>query len=164
MPIRHGVAFQPRFWLSRFSRTCLHLMFEAALILLSKSKINRGGRHETLLRRLARALLLDAGKGELAVAHALGQTLGEARHRFFAISRDEFLEGGEESGIRHAIAVDAVEDRLFPGLQKIVERRPASVLEFEPGLEGRQTILHDSLPRRGPCRSLADHTMPGGRG
>ena len=37
--------------LSRFSRTCLHLEFEAALILLQKSKINRGDSHEKLLRR-----------------------------------------------------------------------------------------------------------------
>ena len=35
--------------LSRFFRTCLHVEFEAALILLQKSKINRGGSHAKLL-------------------------------------------------------------------------------------------------------------------
>ena len=33
----------------RFSRTCLHLELESALILLQKSKINRGDSHDKLL-------------------------------------------------------------------------------------------------------------------
>ena len=47
--------------LSRFSRICLHFEFEAALILLRKSKINRGDSHEKLLRRLPRRLLEKQG-------------------------------------------------------------------------------------------------------
>ena len=38
-------------YLSRFSRICLHFEFEAALILLRKSKIKRGDSHEKLLSR-----------------------------------------------------------------------------------------------------------------
>src|SRR5207244_3131923 len=96
------------------------------------------------LKLRSRYLLADSGNRELAIAHALRQPFGKARHRFFAIGGDEFLEGREQGGIGQAIAVDAVEDRFFPTLEKIVERRSAGILEFVPDLEGCQTILHDS--------------------
>ena len=71
---------------------------------------------------------MDAGQCELAAAHPLRQALGEARHGILAIGRDEFLEGREERGIGDAIAVDAVEDRLLPRLEKVVQRSAARFL------------------------------------
>ena len=59
---------------------------------------------------------------EFAVADARGQAFGEFGGRFLAIGAYEFDQGREQAGLRHAIAIDAVEARFRPGFVDIAER------------------------------------------
>ena len=59
---------------------------------------------------------------EFAVADALGEAFRETRGGFLAIGGHEFGKGGEQAGLRQAVAVDAVEARLRPGFVQIAER------------------------------------------
>ena len=70
---------------------------------------------------------MDGWQGEFAVADAVRQTFGKPGDRLFAIGRHEFLEGGEQGGIGHAISIHAVQDRFLPGLQEIGERGPPRI-------------------------------------
>src|ERR1700712_489724 len=67
-------------------------------------------------------LLARRREGELAVADAHRQALGELRGRVLAVGCHELGEGGEQAGLRQAIAIDAVDARLRPGLVQIAER------------------------------------------
>src|SRR5262245_21987266 len=85
----------------------------------------RGIAGERRAERGGSRLLPDRGcEGEFAVADAQGKTLGETRGGFLAEGRDEFGEGGEQAGLRQAIAVDALDARLDPRRVQIAERRP----------------------------------------
>jgi len=50
------------------------------------------------------------------------QTVGKGGCRFFTIGGDKFSERGEQTGLRQAIAVNAVEARLGPGFPELTKR------------------------------------------
>lgn len=58
---------------------------------------------------------------EFAVADAQAEALGEGGGRILAIGGDEFGKGGEQTGLRQAVAVDAVEARFGPGFLQIAQ-------------------------------------------
>ncbi len=68
------------------------------------------------------ALLPVLIEREFAVADARAEPFGESGGGFLAIGGDEFGEGGEQAGLRQAIAVDAVEARFGPRFVKIAQR------------------------------------------
>ena len=80
---------------------------------------------EFLKRRLGRLLPLLLER-EFAVADARAEAFGESGGGFLAIGGDEFGQGGEQAGLRQAIAVDAVEARLRPRLHAGSPRPRAS--------------------------------------
>ena len=60
-------------------------------------------------------------KRKFALADPAAQTIGEGGCRFFAIGGDKFSERGEQTGLRQAIAVNAVEARLGPGFPEVTK-------------------------------------------
>ncbi|SRR5579885_1917830 len=72
----------------------------------------------------AAELLARLFQREFAVADARGKALGEGRRGVLAVGGDEFGERGEQTGLRQAIAVDAVEPGFGPGFLQIAERDP----------------------------------------
>src|ERR1700730_14625533 len=69
-----------------------------------------------------RCLLARRREGEFAVADAEREALGKVCGRFLAVGRDKFGEGREQARLRQAVAVDAVDARLGPGVVQIAER------------------------------------------
>ena len=72
-------------------------------------------------RALGRLLSDDLDR-EFAIADSLGQAVGVRRRGVLAVGGDQFGEGGEQAGHRHAVVVDAVEPSFRPGLADITER------------------------------------------
>src|SRR5438132_6103297 len=99
--------------------------------------------------RPPRGLLLRQVERKFAVADAQRKPLGESSGRLLAIGRDKFGEGREQTSLREAIAVDAVEARLGPGLVQIAERR-ALVLAIPHGIVSRNHVNGHA-----PCRIVA---------
>src|SRR5512139_640960 len=75
---------------------------------------------KTLLADLLPMLL----NREFAVADARAETFCESGGGFFSISRYQFGECREQTGLRQAVAVDAVKARFGPCLVQVSERHP----------------------------------------
>ena len=56
---------------------------------------------------------------EFAVADARTEPFGESGGDFLTVGGDEFGQGGEQAGLRQAIAVDAVEAGFGPSLMQV---------------------------------------------
>lgn len=69
----------------------------------------------------APALLPGLPEREFAVADTRGKPFGESCGGFLAISGDEFGDGGEQAGLREAVAVDAIEAGFGPGFLQITQ-------------------------------------------
>src|SRR5882757_11076 len=106
----------------------------------------------------ARRLLRHASQRKLAAAHALGELLGEIGDLLLAIGGDELLECGEQRGVGDTGPIDAVEDGVLPGLQKMVERRVALIFGGDALLQGIDTVKHEPIPRRNSRRGPPDRT------
>ena len=80
-------------------------------------------RHDVLKKEVRRrkVLLPAQFEREFAVANARGEAFGEGGRGVFAIGRDKLGEGGEQAGLRQAIAVNAVEARFRPSLLQIAQ-------------------------------------------
>src|SRR5205085_272785 len=81
-------------------------------------------------------LLAGAADRELAVADARRKSFGEFRGRLFAIGRNQLAQRGEQTRLREAIAVDAVETRFGQRFVQVAQRH-LLLLEVGDWLLGR---------------------------
>src|SRR3984893_4308120 len=94
--------------------------------------------------RSKRSLLPRQFHREFAVADARGEALSVTGGGFLAISRNQLAESGEQTDLRHAVAVDAVEAGLDPCLVQKVECR-LLLLVIRHGLARRPFWFHHRL-------------------
>src|ERR1700746_210065 len=89
---------------------------------------------------------------KFAVADAGGEIFGITRRGLFAVGRNKLGESEEQRGLRQAIAVDAVVQRLRPGVLKIAER-DAFLVAFGQSAAWREIVRrcrHPLVRQRSP--------------
>src|SRR5512133_3711034 len=96
------------------------------------------------------ASLLHSAERELAVAHAARQSFGVTRSRVLAVGGDELGQGGEQTRLSQAIAVDSVEACFGPGLGEISQRRPSLLGVVGPRRDSRTRTRPDAHDRPSP--------------
>src|SRR2546423_6647008 len=69
------------------------------------------------------SLLLCQGGRKFAVADPQRKTFNEFRYCVFAIRSDQFGERRKQTGLRQAVAIDAIVPRFRPRLVQIAQRR-----------------------------------------
>src|ERR1051325_527522 len=109
-----------------------------------------GGRRRRHCHRVAADATRRAGEGglrllarelerELAVRDALGEAGGELGSRILTVGGDELAQRSERAGLRHAVAVDAVEAGFPPGLVRVADRGLLLLVFRQRPTTGRHT-------------------------
>jgi hypothetical protein len=89
--------------------------------------------------------LANAGQGELAAPHTVGEALRKAGDRLLPIDGDQLPKGREKGRIGYAVAVDSVENGLLPRLEQVVESHAPVVLDGKVTLQHVRSIIHEKI-------------------
>ena len=74
------------------------------------------------VRIVQRKLLARQIDGKFAVVNAGGKAFGIAGGGILAVGRNQLCKGGEQTGLRHVIVLDAIEAGFRPCLMQVAER------------------------------------------